>query len=284
MPFRDMPIRKKLLRIIFLINGIVLLVACIIFFIYEFYIIRKTTTEKLSTIGKIISLNSTAALAFYDPEAAREILASLKTEPHIVAACLYDKDGKIFARYHVAADTNSFPAAPGAAGYHFSGAYLQGFEPAVQDGRQLGTLYLKSDLGTMYQRFGLYSATVILVVIISFLLAYLLSRILQKSISAPVLALAKTAGIISEKKDYSVRAVKAGKDELGLLTDAFNQMLVQIEEQNRNLGEFNLNLEQKYRNGLPSLKRQTGTRKPSPIPSHTTCGALCVPLLALPLF
>src|SRR5882762_10981616 len=106
MLFKDMPIQKKLLRIIFLISGVVLLVTCLTFFIYEFYIFRKTTTEKLSTIGKIISLNSTAALAFDDPEAAKEILASLKTEPHIVAACLYNKEGKIFAQYNVAADTN----------------------------------------------------------------------------------------------------------------------------------------------------------------------------------
>lgn len=254
MLFRDMPIQKKLLRIIFLISAVVLLVTCVTFFIYEWYTFRKTTTEKLSTIGKIIALNSTAALAFDDPGAAKEILASLKTEPHIVAACLYNKDGKLFAGYNVTAVTNSFPVKPGAEGFHFSDAYLQGFEPVSQDTKQLGTLYLKSDLGTMYERFSLYAATVILVVALSFLLAYLLSRILQKSISVPILALAKTAGIISDKKDYAVRAVKTGEDELGLLTDAFNQMLVQIEEQNHSLSEFNQKLEQKINERTAQLE------------------------------
>jgi len=70
-----------------------------------------------------------------------------------------------------------------------------------------------------------------LVIVLSSVLAYLLSNILKKSISAPILALAETAKVISGQQDYSVRAVKMGKDELGSLTDAFNQMLGQIEQQ-----------------------------------------------------
>jgi light-regulated signal transduction histidine kinase (bacteriophytochrome) len=97
----------------------------------------------------------------------------------------------------------------------------------------------------MYERFSLYTATVILVIVLSFFLAYLLSRVLQKSISVPILTLAKTAGIISEQKDYSVRAVKTGEDELGSLTDAFNQMLGQIQQQNQSLAQFNHKLEEK---------------------------------------
>lgn len=244
MLFKDIPIRKKLLRVILLINGIVLFVTCFTFLIYEFYIFRDSTIEKLSTIGKIISVNSTATLAFDDHESAKEILNSLKTEPHIVMACLYDKDGKLFARYPDTARINSFPAAPGKQAYVFTESSLQGYESIIQDGKILGTLYLKSDLGTMYERFHLYIIMMTSVIVVSFLLTYLLSKILQRNISYPVLDLAKTAQVISDKKDYSVRAVKHGKDEVGLLTDAFNQMLEQIETQNSNLNKFNQTLEQ----------------------------------------
>src|SRR5213075_3154957 len=57
-----------------------------------------------------------------------------------------------------------------------------------------------------------------------------MSSVLQRSISRPILALADTAKAISDRKDYSVRARKVGEDELGLLTDAFNQMLDHIHE------------------------------------------------------
>jgi len=245
MLFRDIPIRKKMLRIIFLINGIILLVTCAAFFIYEFYVFRKGTVEKLSTISKIISVNSTAALSFDDADAAKEILLALKTERHIMAACLYDKNGKIFAQYPDSASVSSFPAKTGMQGYVFSRSDIEGFEPIRQDNAMLGTLYIKSDLGTMYQRFRLYAFIVALVIIISFVLAYLLSKILQKSISAPILALANTAKVISEQKNYSVRAVKKSKDEVGSLTEAFNHMLEQIEKQNHDLSEFNQTLEQR---------------------------------------
>ena len=93
----------------FLISGIVLLVTCGTFFIYEFYAFRKTTTENLSTIGKIISANSTAALAFDDPDDAKEILAALKAEPHIVAASLYDSAGNLFSQYVCQCFSPEFP-------------------------------------------------------------------------------------------------------------------------------------------------------------------------------
>ncbi|HZE84710.1 MAG TPA: ATP-binding protein [Puia sp.] len=242
------------MRVTILISGVVLLVTCGTFFVYEFYAFRRTTLEKLSTIGKIISANSTAALAFDNRGDAKEILAALKTEPHIVAAGLYDKDGHLFAQYPSAPDLHVFPDKPGPEGYRFTDSHLEGFQPVMEETRRLGTLYLKSDLGAIFEMFRIYGIIAGCVVILSFLLAFGLSRILQKSISEPILALAETAKMISDRKDYSVRAVKTGKDELGSLTDAFNYMLAQIQAQNRALNEFNQNLEQKVRNRTAELE------------------------------
>jgi signal transduction histidine kinase len=245
MLFENLPIRKKLRRIIFLINGIVLLVTCITFFVYEYYIFRKSLRENLSTIGKIISFNSTAALAFDSPEDGKEILSALRSEPHIVAASLYDKDGKLFTEYTTGIDSVVFPITPGDDGYRYSTSHLEGFEPIVQDNRKLGTLYIKSDMGALYDRLKVYGLIVLTVLVVSFVLAYFLIKILKRSISTPILSLAKTAKKVTDLKDYSVRAVKMGNDEMGSLTDTFNQMLEQIEEQNQNLKDFNQNLEKK---------------------------------------
>src|SRR5262249_677306 len=62
-----------------------------------------------------------------------------------------------------------------------------------------------------------------------------ISRALQKQISRPILSLAETANAVSRKGDFSVRAEKFGDDELGLLTDAFNQMLAEIHKLNTTL-------------------------------------------------
>jgi light-regulated signal transduction histidine kinase (bacteriophytochrome)/HAMP domain-containing protein len=65
----------------------------------------------------------------------------------------------------------------------------------------------------------------------SLVAAYFLAALLQGRISEPILALAETARTVSTRQDYSVRAPKFGADELGALTDAFNQMLGRIEDQ-----------------------------------------------------
>ena len=245
MLFRDIPIRKKLMRIMFLINGVVLVVTCVSFFMYEFYIFRKTSTEKLATIGKIIAANSTASLAFDNADDAKEILAALKTEPHIIAAALYDTTGRLFSSYSPGLSKNILPPGPGAEGYRFIHSHLEGFEPVIQESKQLGFLYLESDLGDMYDRFRLFGFIAGVVILVSSLLAWLLSKIFQESISKPILDLAGTAQIISGQKDYSVRASVLGADEVGSLTNAFNQMLDQIQEQTRQLSGFNQGLERK---------------------------------------
>jgi signal transduction histidine kinase len=62
-----------------------------------------------------------------------------------------------------------------------------------------------------------------------------MSRSLQRRVSEPILALTETAGDVSARRDYSVRAKVIGGGELALLTRAFNDMLTQIEGFNRDL-------------------------------------------------
>jgi len=89
----------------------------------------------------------------------------------------------------------------------------------------------------MYERFRRYSSIVAGVVAASLLVAFMVSTVHQRQISEPILMLATTAHAIADRRDYSVRATRGANDELGLLTDAFNQMLTRIDEQDRALRE-----------------------------------------------
>ena len=238
MAFQDAPIRRKLTTIMLATSGVVLLLTCTAFLGYEFVTFRQNAVRQLSTIGDIIAANSTGALAFDSADDATQVLAALQAERHIVAAALYDKTGKLFSHYPAPAPATNFPTPTAQAdGYRFADGFLLGFTPVVQTkgSQRLGTLYLKSDLGALYERLRLYGEIAVLVLAVSFLVAYLLSRALQQQISRPVLDLAETARAVSDRRDYSVRATKHGADEIGLLTDAFNHMLAQIEAQNADL-------------------------------------------------
>ncbi len=244
MALRDKPIRQRLMAILLLTSGVVVVLTCAAFLAYEFVTFRQTTLKNLSTLGGIIAANSTASLAFQNEGDAREILSALRAEPHVVAAALYDKDGKLFARYPADLPVAAFPAAPDRDGYRFEHSDLVGFAPVAQASNpRLGTLYLQSDLTAVYGTLRLAGAIAALVMAVSLLVAYLLSATLQGTISRPILALAETAKSVSDRSDYSVRAPKLGGDELGLLTDAFNQMLSRIEDQDRARGQLITELE-----------------------------------------
>lgn len=236
---RENTIQGKLVRIVLLISAAVLLLAGTTILSYEFLTFRETTVQQASTLGKIIATNSTAALAFDNPDDAKEILSALKAEPSVAGAGLYDKEGKLFSHYPPELSDSEFPAMPEGDGFRFDHSNLAGFQPVTQGNKRLGTLYLKWDLAAPYRRFVFYGGGIIVIMIVCGLAAaYLLSRTLRRQVSEPILELARTAEAISIRQDYSVRArSRIEKDELGLLNDVFNQMLTRIQEQNRAVTE-----------------------------------------------
>lgn len=231
MKFKDIPIRQKLTGIILLTCSVVLVLMCSAYIIFEYINFKKTIKGNLETLGVIIASNSSAALAFDSPGDATEILSALSANKHIIAAGLFDSKGQLFAKYPAKLPDSQLPSKPEANGYNFKNANLEGFQPVIQQNLHLGTLYLKSDLEEMYIQMSITAFITLLLIAGTLFIAYLLSNYLRKTISKPILVLKRTAEVISKENDFSVRAVKSGNDEIGSLTDAFNQMLNQIERQ-----------------------------------------------------
>jgi signal transduction histidine kinase len=257
---RDWPIKRKLTAILLLISALVLLLTSAAFVTYQVVAFRQTTLKNLSTLGRIIAANSTSSLAFANEADATEILSALRAESHIVAAGLYDKDGRLFARYPADLRGDAIPAAPERDGYRFELGYLIGLEPVAEvENPRLGTLYLKSDMKAVSRALWLSAAIAAGVMAVSLLAAYALAALLQGWISQPILALADTARAVSTRQDYSVRAPKLGEDELGTLTDAFNQMLGRIEDQDRELRRHATDLEQRVAARTHELEERNDT-------------------------
>jgi signal transduction histidine kinase/ActR/RegA family two-component response regulator/HAMP domain-containing protein len=227
---RSRQIRRSLMTMMLLISGVVVVVSCVAFSAYEFVSARQLALRNLTTLGKVIASNSTGALAFDDPKGALQTLSALKAQPHLVVAGLYTLSGSLFARYGRDPSGQVLPASPPLLGYRFDGQSLVGVQAVVQRGERLGTLYLRSDLGEIYEQVRLDVLIAALILALTAIIAYFVARRLQGEISEPILALAGTARAVSENRDYSVRAPPVGGNELGLLTDAFNHMLTRIEE------------------------------------------------------
>jgi signal transduction histidine kinase/ActR/RegA family two-component response regulator len=217
------------MNVLLLTSGAVILTTCLAFGAYDFLTYRRQTLHNLATLGEAIAANSTAALAFDNPDDAGEVLAALRADPHVVAATLYTRAGMSFASYPAASvGTRSVATFPD--GYRFEDGYLIGVQPVVQNGRRMGTLYLKSDLGALYDWLRSFAIIAALVLGISYVVAYLLATRLQRQISRPILMLTDTVSAIAGHRDYTVRAKPPEGHEFGLLTNAFNNMLERVEE------------------------------------------------------
>jgi signal transduction histidine kinase len=243
--FRDASIKRKVVLITMVTSSVTLLLAGATYVTYDLITFRHAMTRDLVILAQIIGGNSTGALAFDDDRTAKQTLASLSAEPHIVAACLYGKDGRLFATY------DREPRASGGTG----GArcrvpergYLDVSRPVLLDGDAVGAIYIKSDLQEFYSRLERYASIGVMVMLASSLVGWLLSARLQRVISAPILHLVETAKAISDQMDYSVRAVKRSDDEVGRLIQGFNDMLAQIEKRDAALTRLSNNLNQLYR-------------------------------------
>src|SRR5664280_641465 len=232
-PFRDLPIQQKMLLMTLLICGAVLCVAIAALFSFQVLNFRSNFQRDAATLAVIIANNSTAAMAFKDDKAATEVVGALKAKPTVVAACLVLPDGSLYAHYGNTEDAKELSQFPPAREYRFKGGYLLFTQPVELNQEQLGTLYLRFDFRrTFLELLNFYALVILGIIIVSTGLAVFLSRRLGHTITGPVLQLAQIAQIVGEKKDYSVRAsVSRRDDELGRLTDAFNEMLSRIQSQ-----------------------------------------------------
>ena len=235
MSYADLPIRKKLIVIILSTSGIVLLLTGVAFMSYEWITFRRGLVQNVTTVAKVIADNCTAALAFRSPGDAREILNALQAERNITAAVLYDHDGEVFAFYPDNLPPNLFPDHPGEDGPRFEDQSLILFQPVAEGKTRYGTLFIRAGLGVIYKSVRNYAEIVLMIFLVSFFAAFILSTLLTQSISNPVKSLASAARQVSERGDFTVRVSKTSSDELGMLTQTFNEMLSRIEESDAGL-------------------------------------------------
>ncbi|MEE8507803.1 MAG: EAL domain-containing protein [Myxococcota bacterium] len=242
--FRDTPIRQKIVVISLLSSGAALLLACASFLAYELGAYRNATLGKLTSVAGVIAANSSAALSFEDRISAEMTLSALDAEAMVVSACIYGANEELFATYG-REGTN--------AGCHRrradpsmldpEGNTLAVALPIVEDAEEIGSIVILAEPIDLYARLARYAGIMGLVMLTSGLASLPLANRLQRFISDPILRLVETSKHVSTDQDFSVRAVRDGEDEVGVLVDSFNDMLEQIEFRDAALARHRENLE-----------------------------------------
>ncbi len=200
---------------------------------------RQGWADDITTEAGILALSVAPALSFDDPAAASRSLNALEAKPSIVTAALYAPAGDIYtyyARTEDGAPPQRIP--PLRTGVQVDGERIELLQPIIQNGELLGTIYLQARYDVS-GRIKAYAGVLAVVMLLSLTVALLASTWLQRVITEPLETIASVARGIVGRRDYSLRARKTTDDDLGLLVDAFNNMLDEVQARTLALEQSN---------------------------------------------
>jgi two-component system, sensor histidine kinase and response regulator len=257
----NLSIRRKLNVIVMITTTAALLLAFAAFVIYDTVAARQKIVRDLSMMSEIVANNSTAGLTFRDPKYAKEALEVYKMNSHVLHAEIYDSAANLFAAYTGAQSGVSAQRTPlksavaiRSSAVSFDDDRLVVETPIVLDNEVVGLVHVESDLKELSERFRAELQAAFAVFLGTLLVAFLISSRLQRVISKPMLDLAATAKKVSAENDFSIRADKAGEDEIGSFIDSFNVMLAEIEQRDAALRYHREHLEQEVADRTQELR------------------------------
>ncbi len=263
--FADLPIRVKLILIMALTAAITLLCAVSLVAIKERNIATISAIDELRSMADLAGWHSEGALLFQDKDAAKKILSSLRIKPGIIGACLYDRDGHLFARWnaentpradisrHNAEDRSQIkkmgvpPHTVNEVRFQDNRGHLHIMRVITRDNEMIGVICLIDDMKKVHSLLKKYYTVLGVSTLLIFIIVLFLAGGLQRIFSKPLMDLVQTMKNITEEKDFTHRIQWRRGDEFGLLADSFNSMLNEIAKRDLLLAGHRRELEEKVR-------------------------------------
>ena len=241
-------IRNKLISLGVASAAVALVLAATAITTYDQITLRATSLENATVLAAIVGHNAAAALAFDDAISGVKILSGLRAKPSIARACLYGRDGTVFATYsrgdmRRAIYTAGCSARPGGIRRRPTVVVSPNRPRWRADWIDLSRIRSDRTANPAVQFHhhsrrhpgggGECLAAAVLW--------------LQRLISGPILELGEVARRVSTSKDYTLRAVSRTPDEVGRLVDIFNEMLATVESRNHEVDRHRLQLQEELR-------------------------------------
>lgn len=203
------------------------------------------TEEQLKALAQVVGENSRAALAFGDRASARSTLAALRSTEAIDHVHLLDAQGLLFASADFTTETLHQGSFEERLIYSLFPSSLSASYDIVEDGLQVGRVELTAHLLHIWLDLLRNQALMALLALLMSGVAVFFGMRLRHIVTDPILGLAQVSTRVSRDQDYTLRAVKAHNDEVGLLVDDFNHMLSEIQARDEALQIERVSLRQR---------------------------------------
>ena len=201
---------------------------------------QKHLLRRTSTLAEALGANSATAILLQDQDVANEVLSSVRFEPSIPFACIYDQTGHVFAHYGEDKSPPPLSLPIAREGMVLAGNdYVDVIKPIWHNGQQVGAMMLRAGYAELNQQLWQYACmfTAILAFAMSVTLAT--ASMINRSISRPITRMADAMCRVTNNNDYTCRVKKEANDELGVLCDGFNQMIGQIGQREAEIRKLN---------------------------------------------
>jgi signal transduction histidine kinase/DNA-binding response OmpR family regulator len=226
---------RRLRRINTIALGSALGMVAVVFIISSFVLGLLSLIDTAHVQIRLLAENASAALAFEDTDAAKELLQSLRSSPDVRGAMLYREPGGLFVAYQ----GNGYPP--------LSTPPAQTDEVIIRGGVLLlsqrvnatpavsGRLVLAVSLARLYRQSAWQIAATLVAALVAFGASQRLLGKLNASLLAPLKGLSERMEQLSADANYSVRAERSPIIELDALGQGFDAMVAQIQERDARL-------------------------------------------------
>jgi signal transduction histidine kinase/DNA-binding response OmpR family regulator len=234
---RNLHLRTKLILLSAITVGLALVLACAGFLLNDLRLLRDSKLRQLKMQAELLKLSSSVVVSMGQRHQAEELLASLRSQPTIEMAGLYDANDRRVASYAPDISVVVPSKVPMREGVRTTASgYLEVFQP-IMDPQQtrVGTVYLRTSMRDLWEQMSSYSRVSLLVMVLALGVATLFGSVMQNTVSKPILELAAAAQKITSNDDYSIRVHSDSRDELGILYNSFNRMIEQVQSSRNEL-------------------------------------------------
>ncbi|MCA8942113.1 MAG: HAMP domain-containing protein, partial [Planctomycetes bacterium] len=252
---RNWSIRAKLAVIAMTVFVVTMAIVGSAFLVRDYRSRVDTLVREVSVLAHAIESNCQADLHFGDREAAAQTLASLTASDAIREAHIVDGSGELFASFVAEGGATDLGRFEGLGNEpRFTAGHVDLRTPIMFDGEPMGAILVRASTERV-QRSVTNSALLLLaLVFVAGGVALWAIGHLHRMVSGPIHELVVVARSVSRSKDYAARAARSTGDETGVLVDAFNEMIAEIELRDRALAAHRDELEAEVRRQTQELR------------------------------
>jgi signal transduction histidine kinase/ActR/RegA family two-component response regulator len=261
-PLRNLAIRTRLILLATGSSCVAIAIASAGFSYFDTQTLQDALIAQTTSDAELLAFSGSNALLAGDEAAAEELLRSLSRQPDIRVGMMVDPQGEILAAYPPIpdGDRQSINEAAGRRMLNLSddfGSYhtaryrfvedgsLELIQPVIVADEVIGTVYLQASREGLHRKIAHYRWIVAAVVFMSLFSAVLFAVLVQRRVSDSLLSLAEMARRISHEDNYTLRMRGHAGGEVGVLFEAFNRMLDQIQHSKDAIARANDELEER---------------------------------------